>query len=486
MKDKQKTLLGIVVVIVIAAALVLFQNPFQSKIATTAAEGTEVGTQLPSFSLETAEGVALDLSSLEGNLIINAWAAWCPFCIAEMPDLQAASDGREDVTVLFVHRTSTEAFSTAQTFLDEFSSPITDPVLLDPEDSFYATFFGFGMPVTLFVSEDGIIRHKKVGPLTPEEIDSLIEEHFSGESSSAGTSNEQIQTTPDGTLFLIDPATFQSGGPPKGGIGVPGGIPAIAEHQVTLETASVASDWLPDDELGLGIVHKGEARFYPFRILVRHEIANDRIQGDPVLITYCPLCFTGIAFFREVKGEEDQFGVSGKLYNSELVMYDQKTSSYWPQTLGKAVVGPLTGTTLQKLPTDTVRWGNWKTVHPETMVLSRDTGFFGSYTGYNPYGQDGNFEDIQLQFPLQNDDNRLSDYTIVYGVEVNGAFKAYPQALAEQQGTITDTLGGQAIEVTWLPSLGSVSVTADGQAIVHETLFWFAWAAFHPDTQLYS
>lgn len=483
-----------IAVIIIIGAILVLQNPFAPPAVefVSPEEGTGVGKKLPSFSLQSPEGNEVPLSDFKGqNLIINAWAAWCPFCIAEMPDLQAAADEHDDVTVLFVHRTKTEPFSVGQPFLEDFEAegtPITDPILLDPDDSFYSTFFGLGMPVSLFVNKEGVIKFKKVGPMDVNEIRDNIEKYFRATSSGGAPppSGDEIQTLADGTKFIIHPSKFLSGGPPKGGIGVPIGIPAIAEDQVKLISVAEANEWLPDEELGLGIVHKGEARFYPFRILVSHEIANDNIQGDPVLITYCPLCFTGISFIREIDGEAVQFGVSGKLINSELVMYDQKTSSYWPQTLGKAVVGPLTGTVLQKLPTDTVKWGNWKQAHPDTFVLSRDTGFFNNYNGFNPYGEDGNFLSIGLQFPLEHRDNRLPDQEVVYGIEVDGNFKAYTKADMEKLGTVEDTLGGKSVRVEFDQELESAKAFVEEEPIIVETLFWFAWAAFHPDTELYA
>jgi len=255
--------------------------------------------------------------------------------------------------------------------------------------------------------------------------------------------------------------------------------------------SAAEADWLPEEELGLGIVYKGESRFYPYRILVSHEIVNDIIQGDPILITFCPLCFTGIGFIREIDGEAVKFGTSGKLYNSELVMYDRKTNSYWPQSLGRAVTGPSLGKKIQKIPTDTIEWGNWKKVHPDTKVLSRDTGFSISYTGRNPYGLDGDFSSIQVgtnfDDTLENLDTRLPRNEIVYGIEVNGKFKAYKKTDLENKLKIEDVVGGQKLTIEFDQDLGSARATLEtGDDILVETLFWFAWAAFHPETELFA
>ena len=132
------------------------------------------------------------------------------------------------------------------------------------------------------------------------------------------------------------------------------------------------------------------------------------IEDDPILITYCPLCGSAIAFkpVFEVDGKEvvSEFGTSGKLYNSNLVMYDRETDSYWSQIDGLAIIGPLTGTQLEGVSIDTVVWRDWKKVHPDSEVLSKKTGHLRSY-GKDPYGS--YYEDSFLIFPVENEDNRI-------------------------------------------------------------------------------
>lgn len=176
MKGKN-IVLSIIILMIIAIILVL-QNPLRDKDINNAKDSTDSGTKVndlaPDLTFRTINGDTLKLSDLRGKgVILNAWAAWCPFCIDEMPDLQQISDERDDLTVIFVHRTRTESFDTASSYLEEFmarKTPITDPVVLDPEDLFYSTFFGFGMPVTLFIDKNGMIRDKKVGPMSLNEI----------------------------------------------------------------------------------------------------------------------------------------------------------------------------------------------------------------------------------------------------------------------------------------------------------------------------
>ncbi len=188
--------------------------------------------------------------------------------------------------------------------------------------------------------------------------------------------NTEIFVT-DGVKHSIPLDEILGGGPPKDG------IPSIDDPKY-ISTAD-ASDWLNDEESGLAFSNNGVDRFYPFQILVFHEIVNDTIGGDRVLITYCPLCLSGIVFDPLVDGERVEFGTSGKLWQSNLVMYDRLTGSLWSQILGEAVVGEQTGTKLKVLPFDQMRFGKWKEQYPDGEVLSRDTGATRFY-GHDPYG----------------------------------------------------------------------------------------------------
>ncbi|NOR48332.1 MAG: DUF3179 domain-containing protein [Methanosarcinaceae archaeon] len=221
----------------------------------------------------------------------------------------------------------------------------------------------------------------------------------------------------------------------------------------------------------------------PLQILVWHEIVNDEIAGDPVLITYCPLCGSGIAYEGKINGETVEFGTSGKLYNSNLVMYDRKTNSYWTQIDGLAIVGELTGTRLTPISIDTVVWRDWKKVHSDFEVLSQDTGFRRAY-GRDSYGS--YYEDSYLFFPVENEDQSIHPKTVVFGIGMNGTYKAYREDDLKDLNTIDDTIDGVKIQVE-RDDAGIISITnlETGEEIVKEREFWFAWYAFHPETGLY-
>ncbi|MBI2668404.1 DUF3179 domain-containing protein [Candidatus Woesearchaeota archaeon] len=291
---------------------------------------------------------------------------------------------------------------------------------------------------------------------------------------------EGIQVTEKGVKYLVHPSKIISGGPPKDG------IPSIDNPKYV--SVEEADGWIEDNELVLAIIYKGVKRIYPLQILVWHEIVNDKVAGDPVLITYCPLCGSGIAFERtiDIKGkrEEVEFGTSGKLYNSNLVMYDRVTGTYWTQIGGKAIIGELTGQELSEISIDTVVWREWKVEHPDSDVLSQETGYIRDY-GRDPYGN--YYEDSYLFFPVGNQDNKVHPKTVIFGIEVDGTYKAYREDELIKAGVIEDVFHGIHIKVK-RDGAGMVKIINldTGEEIVKERDFWFAWYAFHPETGLYS
>lgn len=260
-------------------------------------------------------------------------------------------------------------------------------------------------------------------------------------------------------------------------------IPSIDEP--VFETAEQAGAWLDPEDRVFTIEYKGEFRAYPQRILNWHEIVNDTIAGDPIAITFCPLCGSAVAYEREVNGVITEFGVSGKLHNSDLVMYDRYEGNLWQQITGEAIVGPAARRDEYLAPVNifTTTWAEWVAEHPETLVLSRETGFIRDYSAY-PYGTYE--EDDRLLFGVEGTDTTLQIKTVVYGVEAGGESKAYTEEALRRDGTIEDKLGGVPllIEYTDADEL-YVTELLEGEDIPHVRLFWFAWAAFHPDTQLY-
>lgn len=306
-----------------------------------------------------------------------------------------------------------------------------------------------------------------------------------------------------------------SGGPP------PDGIPSIDNPKfVSKEEADM---FLRDGDQVVGVNINGDTRAYPLQILVWHEIVNDNVGGTPVAVTYCPLCFTNQVFNRTVSGQTVEFGTSGKLYNSNLVMYDRTSNSLWSQALGQAIVGKHSGVKLDRIPFDVAFWKEWKQLYPDTKVLSRDTGSTRPY-GADPYGN--YYTNNDLFFPVSNEDNRLGLKEVVVGLENGGQYKAYKLKQIEDRNVINDVINGKSIVLFSLhPAMVRVfNSTLDGQKLdfaydknstkitdkqtgsewnlegigiegpmkgKHLTRlpfdegFWFEWVAFHPETEVY-
>ena len=207
--------------------------------------------------------------------------------------------------------------------------------------------------------------------------------------------------------------------------------------------------WLDPDDLVIGIAGEEGAFAYPLKILNFHEIVNDRIGGRPVLISYCPLCASGIVYDRRVEGRVLVFGNTSALYENDMVMYDHQTGSYWFQVGGEGIVGELTGKRLVPLPSATVTWKTWLAAYPETRVLSREQGFGRNY----PYGRDSfrgysaRVDRLRFAFPfsLEKLDKRLRPATIVLAVRVAGREKAYP--LHRAGAAMNDTIRGEPLVV---------------------------------------
>jgi hypothetical protein len=288
------------------------------------------------------------------------------------------------------------------------------------------------------------------------------------------SSKREILIT-DGIKHSIPLDEILSGGPPKDG------IPSIDSPKFI--STSEADENTDNDSVGLGFIHKGEARFYPYSILVWHEIVNDTIMGDPVLVTYCPLCATGVVFDRKVAGVAQEFGVSGRLWKSNLLMYNrsgsEKTESLWSQVLGEAVLGKNTGEKLNILLSDTVKYSEWKKDNPKTLVLSQETGASRSY-GRDPYGD--YYSDKTVGFGATFNDERLHPKAFVLGIEIGEKFKAYDkETLAE--GETIDSFAGENIRIT-RNSIGEVRMFIGESELPIIGGFWFSWLAVHPETEL--
>jgi hypothetical protein len=322
-----------------------------------------------------------------------------------------------------------------------------------------------------------------------------------------------------------------SGGPPKDG------IPALKDPQFV--SVSEAEAWLKPVEPIILVQVEDQARAYPIQVLIWHEIVNDTVGGEPLVVTFCPLCNTAIAFKRTVNGQALDFGTTGRLRYSNLIMYDRQTETWWQQATGEAIAGELTGTQLEFYPAVIISWQDFKTSYPQGTVLSRETGFSRDY-GHNPYigYDDVNNPPFLYQGPTTPD--QLPPIARVLTIDLNGEAVAYPYETLEKLGAVNDTVGGTEVVIFW--QSGTVSplegastasgrdvgtaaafsrqvnrqtltfVTEEGTITDKETgttwnilgtatngsladmqltpvvsinHFWFSWAAFMPETRIY-
>lgn len=293
----------------------------------------------------------------------------------------------------------------------------------------------------------------------------------SSASSAAGVKKNGFDLT-DG---LVPTREIRRGGPPRDG------IPAI--YLPKFVKASEQRDVAAEDTV-LGIVVDGIAKAFPVDILIHHEVVNDWTQSKHLVVTYCPLCGSGMAFHAGTDGQA-VFGVSGLLYNSDVLLYDYATESLWSQILGQAVTGPKKGEQLTAIPVIHGPWQNWLARYPDTWVMSRDTGYKSIRYGRMPESYRGYERSRQLFFPVAKKDKRFHPKSWVLGVELDGVYKAYPFAELEQTtGVVTDRLGNQTITIRYADDVAWAEDAA-GKVLPAIRLYWFAWFAFHPDTAVF-
>jgi hypothetical protein len=314
----------------------------------------------------------------------------------------------------------------------------------------------------------------------------------------------QVALPPPGPerLLSAEPQVYAdmtlSGGPGKDG------IPAI-NHPV-FSGAAEAEHYLHPDDIVFGVHHRGQARAYPQRILVWHEIVNDSIAGDPLSITYCPLTATALGFMRG----DSRFGVSGRLLNSNVVMYDRGSDSQWSQIVGAAISGPAMGRRLQEIRVFWSTWANWQARHPETQVLTRDTGALRNYRR-DPYGSynplQGYYAEPLLMFPVMHQDPRYPGKHSILGFRTAAAAVAVDKRHLREQGLIQHSLGNEHFVIIDDPGLDTGWVFRADRPVALDRAqlrfdatgpqgpglqgleplnafeaMWFAWYAFYPDT----
>lgn len=264
------------------------------------------------------------------------------------------------------------------------------------------------------------------------------------------------------------------GGPP------PDGIPSIDQPRFT---PVKEVDFLHDDDAVIGFSHNDAHRAYPFRILIWHEIVQDVVGGRPIAVVYCPLCGTAMVFDRRYQDQVLTFGVSGLLYNSDVLMFDRQTRSLWSQLGMAAVTGEFAGTELRWLPSEQMTWKAWKERYPDGEVLNTKTGHRRNYKK-SPY--EGYFKSPSTLFPYADNLEELPPKTWVAGVIIDQQAKAYPLAEIPAEMWIEDHVGAHRVKLRYDPAQANFSIeNREGQPLPSVQAYWFAWQAFYPQTLIW-
>ena len=341
----------------------------------------------------------------------------------------------------------------------------------------------------------------------------------------------KLEFSTDFTIHNVPYTQIRRGGPSKDG------IPAIDEPEYF--TILEADIWLKENDPVIFIEVNGDGRAYPLQILVFHEIVNDEIKDVPITVTYCPLCNTGIAFERTLGNRVLDFGTTGRLRFSNLIMYDRQTETWWQQANGEAIIGELTGKQLTIYPAAIISWLAFKNNFPDGSVLSYHTGFDAPY-GLSPYESFDEQDEVPFHYEGADIPTVLPPLERVLGINVNGESVAYPFSSLMGTNVVQDQVGGSDIVIFWLPDTFSVldemyvwESRNVGSAVAFENLeginlhfiydglnfidsetgstwnflgqalhgplqgqslkpllsfdhFWFSWFAFYPETGVYS
>jgi hypothetical protein len=364
--------------------------------------------------------------------------------------------------------------------------------------------------------------------ITPSERETATPFLLEEEPPPAGATN---QFSTDFSRHTVPYSEILSGGPPKDG------IPPI--DRPSFVDVEQASEWLDPVEPVVFVQVGEESRAYPLQILTWHEIVNDTLGGLPLVVTFCPLCNTAIAFERQLDDLLLDFGTTGRLRYSNLIMYDRQTETWWQQATGEAIAGELVGSKLVFYPAAIISWEDFKSANPDGLVLSRETGFSRPY-GENPYGGYDDVNNPPFLYRGPGIPDVLPPVARVLTVDFEEEAVAYPYEVLEEMRVVNDTVAGNDIVLFWQPGTASAldaPIIASGrdigaanayfrglegrdltfrfedqrilddqtgsewnllghsvagvlegeqlEPVITINHFWFSWAAFKPETRVY-
>lgn len=248
-------------------------------------------------------------------------------------------------------------------------------------------------------------------------------------------------------------------------------------------------DFLTDEDEVFSVTVEGTTRAYPLRVLVWHEVVNDRFGDQPVAMTYCALTGSGVAFDpgENADGTPREFGVSGVLYNSCLLFYDRATESLWSQLKMMGVSKDFVEEPLAQIPTRRMTWAAWREAFPDGEVLTIDTGMENDYMGEWPYGDYADQKETIFPFDISPDRNEFETKERMIAMVEGWAARAWPLEALKKRGQMFDAIGARPIQVTYNEKTDDVVITdiTTGKEVPHVSVFWFAWQAFYPDSSVW-
>lgn len=275
---------------------------------------------------------------------------------------------------------------------------------------------------------------------------------------------------------LIAPIDIDHGGPGRDG------VPALDNPR--FHSGAQRDQQINPTDRVMGVHYNGVSKAYPIDILDYHEIVNDVFGDTPLTVTFCPLCGSGMVFHAEVNGQVMNFGVSGLIYNSDLLLYDRNTESLWSQLMKTAVTGPLKGSKLTQVPAQYTTWAAWQRQYPDSLLLSRETGHQRNYD-QTPYAEYRRLP--MVLFSTSHQDWRLPAKTWVLGISVGDQALALPfEQLDQLEAPLNIALGDEQLDIHWDREAAAARVfDREGREVPATAAYWFAWVTFHPETGLY-
>ena len=260
-----------------------------------------------------------------------------------------------------------------------------------------------------------------------------------------------------------------------------GNVPPIAQPEFV--NSKEADKYLKETDSVIGLNYKGIQKAYPVKILRWHILVSEDIASEPFMVAYDPLSDMGVAYKRTIMEKPLTFKASDKVYNANPVFEDKETKSLWSLFTGEAIMGRLAAQTLEEVPVSVVAWSDWKSAYPETKVLSIDTGFKKDYEK-NVY--ENYYKHNLILFDVQNKDERLKNKARVFGIALDGAARAYLPVDLKRGAKISDTIGSVKINIVVDDNNIISALRVDnGEKIVVRNMFWYTWAAFNANTDIY-